>query len=371
MKPLDSLRVAAGAAALLACLCVTPAQGQPAGALGDDFIHIVRQGDTLMSLTQAYVGDAARWTAVQAHNGIDDPRRLPVAQELRIPLAMIPQAPAPARVSHLRGQVQLNSQALSAGAVVPEGGVITTAADGFATLSFIDGSQATIQPQSRVVLQRARRFQTVPLADSVLDVEQGEIEADVAPGGSGVGRFEVRAPVAVTGVRGTRLRVGVEQGVRSEVLRGSVRLQPHAPGAAPGGKPVLVAGGYGAAVSSSGDLLGVQRLLPAPQLGEPVRADGGWTVPFEPLQGAVGYVVRVSRDPEGMEVVFSARYADTAVRFTAPAGRHYVTVRAIDAAGLAGHDAAPKVFEGAAAVQTAFGLVVTTQWAGAVQLTSF
>src|SRR5690606_37748880 len=184
--------------------------------------------------------------------------------------------------------------------------------------------------------------------------------------------FEVRAPVAVTGVRGTRLRVTFGDGVRSEVVRGNVRLLPHAPGEVPGGEPVAVAGGYGAAVSAGGELLGVHRLLPAPELGQPVRAgSGGWTVPFAPVPGAAAYVVRVSRDPAGMELVSATRHSGTDVRFAAPAGRHYVTVRAIDAAGLAGLDAAPQPFEGAVWLHSGYGVPVSTGWGGMVALTAF
>lgn len=368
-----SLHAAARRCALLAWLCAaaTVAHGQPAGALGDDFIHRIRQDDTLSALAGGYTGDATQWARLQTLNGIADPRRLPIGSELRIPLAMIPEGPAPARASHVSGGAQVDGRPLAAGAEVPEGGVITTAANGFATLLFADGSRTTVLPGSSVVLERVRRFLTVPLADAILRVERGAVESDVAPGGGGVGRFEIRAPVAVTGVRGTRFRVRAEEGVQSEVVEGSVRLQPHAPGAAPPAQPVAVDRGYGASVAADGALLGVNALLPAPELGEPRREGGGWTVPFAPVPGAAAYVVRVSRDERAMELVSSSRQDGPALRFSAPAGPHYVTVRAVDAAGLAGYDSAPRPFTGAVGLQSGYGLTVLTGWGDPVSLTPF
>src|SRR3546814_3121055 len=89
-------------------------------------------------------------------------------------------------------------------------------------------------------LERLRQFEGNSLTDSILRVQRGVVDSNVAPAGQGVGRFEVRTPVAVTGVRGTRFRVQAgAQGARSEVIEGSVRLQPHARDSAPG-RPVAV-----------------------------------------------------------------------------------------------------------------------------------
>src|SRR3546814_17702103 len=66
-------------------------------------------------------------------------------------------------------------------------------------------------------LERLRQFEGNALTDSILRVQRGVVDSNVAPAGQGVGRFEVRTPVAVTGVRGTRFRVPARaQGARSE-----------------------------------------------------------------------------------------------------------------------------------------------------------
>ncbi|MFD4836230.1 FecR domain-containing protein [Achromobacter sp. NPDC058515] len=359
--------------ALLSCLTLgAPARSQPAGALGDDFIYRVRQGDTLINLAAQYTRNQANWSRLQTLNQIVTPERLPIGLELHIPLSMIPVRDAQARVVHVSGQADLDGKSVQPGAPVAEGSTVVTAPNGFVTLELADGSKLTLPSDGSVELTRLRQFEGTALTDSVINVRRGSVESSVAPAGNGVGRFEIRTPVAVTGVRGTRFRVqSSAQGAQSEVLEGSVRLQAHAPGAAPA-KPVAVAEGYGAAIGADGSLSGVRPLLKAPQLGDPVRAGGGsWTSAFAPVAGAQGYLVRVSRDAEGALPVSSVSFPSSDIRFTAPGpGTFYVSVRAVDNLGLSGQDAV-RTFEGANALITSFGLSVGSGSGGLVTLTEY
>mgnify|MGYP002714703363 FL=1 len=360
--------------ALISCLSIlAPAHSQPAGALGDDFIYRVRQGDTLIDLATRYTRNQANWGPLQSLNRVVTPELLPIGLELHIPLSMIPVRPASARVVHVSGQAELDGKSLRAGDAVAEGSTVSTAANGFVTLELADGSKLTLPAGGAVELTRLRQFEGTALTDSIVEVRRGGVESSVAPAGEGVGRFEVRTPVAVTGVRGTRFRVqSSAQGVHSEVLDGSVRLQPHAPGARPA-RPVAVAKGYGAAVDADGTVAGMRALLPAPQLGEPARAGGGvWTAPVSPVAGARSYLVRVSRDAEGALPVSSADFPDNQdIRFSAPGpGTYYVSVRAVDNLGLSGKDAVA-TFEGVNQLMTAYGLGVASGTGGFITLTEY
>lgn len=359
--------------ALLACLTLSaPANSQPAGALGDDFIYRIRQGDTLINLATLYTRNQANWAQLQTLNKVISPEALPIGLELRIPLAMIPERAAPARVVHVSGQANMNGKPLQAGATLAEGSTVVTAPNGFVTLELADGSKLTLPADGSVELTRLRQFEGAELTDSVIHVQRGSVESTVAPTGQGVGRFEVRTPVAVTGVRGTRFRVqSGSGGVQSEVLEGSVRLQAHAPGTAPA-KPVAVATGYGAAVRADGSVSGVRALLTAPQLSQPVRSGGGaWTSTFAPVPGAEQYLVRVSRDAEGALPVSSASFPSNDIRFTAPGpGTYYVSVRAVDELGLRGRDAVAS-FEGANQLMTSFGVGVGSGTGGLITLTEY
>ncbi|CAB3833512.1 hypothetical protein LMG3410_00884 [Achromobacter aegrifaciens] len=359
--------------ALMSCLTLmAPARSQPAGALGDDFIYRIRQGDTLIDLATRYTHKPANWNQLQTLNKVVTPETLPIGLELRIPLSMIPVRPADARVVHVSGQANVDGKPLRAGDTVAEGSTVGTAANGFVTLELADGSKLTLPAGGSVELTRLRQFEGTALTDSVVQVQKGGVESTVAPSGQGVGRFEVRTPVAVTGVRGTRFRVqSGARGVHSEVLEGSVRLQPHAPGSAPA-KPVAVATGYGAAVGADGVVSGMRALLDAPQLGTPTRAGGGaWTADVSPVSGAQSYLVRVSRDAEGALPVSSTSFPTNDIRFTAPGpGTYYVSVRAVDDLGLNGRDAIA-TFEGANMLLTSDGSGVASGTGGLITLTDY
>lgn len=358
--------------ALLSCVLAAPANSQPAGALGDDFIYRIRQGDTLINLATQYTRNQANWAQLQTLNKVVTPETLPLGLELRIPLAMIPERPAQARVLHVSGQANMNGKSLQPGEDLPEGSTVETAPNGFVTLELADGSKLTLPAGGSVELTRLRQFEGTALTDSVINVKRGSVESTVAPTGQGVGRFEVRTPVAVTGVRGTRFRVqSGPGGVQSEVLEGSVRLQPHAPGTAPA-KPVSVARGYGAAIRSDGSMSGVRELLAAPGLSAPERSGGGgWTSAFAPVPGAESYLVRVSRDADGALPVSSVSFPTNNIRFTAPGpGTYYVSVRAIDDLGLSGQDAVA-TFEGANQLMTSFGLGVGSGTGEPITLTEY
>ena len=348
------------------------AHAQPAGSLGEDFIHYVQAGDTLSELAEHYTGRVDNWPPLQSLNHVAEPTRMPVALALRIPLALIPEQPDTARIVHLQGEAQVDGQTARVGQEVAEGARLRTGAASFITLTLSDDSELTVPPGSEVAAERLRRFRNVPLIDSVFRIATGAIDTRVAPKGRGVGRFEVRTPVAVTGVRGTRFRVqSTPAGSASQVLEGRVRLQPHAPGEAAAG-PLTVAAGYGAMVSGDGSVAPMRPLLPAPQLSDPERADGGWRVAFAPVPGAVHYTLSVSTDADALRVVSSRRVdRPQEARFTLPgAGIYYVTVHGVDAQGFGGQDATRPVRAGGV-LMTSFGQPVGAGEGGQIMLTSY
>ncbi|KCB49763.1 FecR family protein [Bordetella hinzii] len=357
--------------ALSIALAAGTAQAQPAGTLNEDFIHRVRPGDTLIGLATTYTGKESNWPALQQLNKVADTLALPVAMELRIPLAMIPEVPGTAQIVNVAGSASINGQQASPGSPLPEGGVLSTGAGGFVTVRLSDDSEITLPPNSTVQLQRLRRFERVPITDTVVSVEEGSMESRVAPEGSGVGRFEIRAPVAVTGVRGTRFRVEARRdGASQAVLEGNVRVQAHARGQAPA-QVVTVGQGQGARVGGDGSLLGVQPLLAAPLLGTPQRNGGNWTSSLSPVPGAQAYDVRVSRDAQGMHVVSAQRFTAPDIRFTAPGpGTYYVNVSAVDQTGLAGYEAR-QPFEGALALLSSDGQAVASGSGGLITLQDY
>jgi len=356
---------------LTACLLtIAPllANAQPMGAQDDDFLYRVVKDDTLLELAERYTHSPNLWSFLRDHNAVDDPRALPIGKILRIPFRLIPERPSTARIVHIIGSVHANEQLLQVGRQLEEGHRLRTGPDSYVTLLLEDGSTMMLPGSSNIQVQRLRAFEGTGLIDAILSVENGALESIVAPEKNGVGRFEVRTPVTITGVRGTQLRVrSDDNGSQTEILDGQVQLQASA-----AAQTAVLRAGQGATTSPDGRMHAVQILPAAPTLSIPERTPQGWQVDVTPVPGAQVYLVRVASDPEGTRP-WSAKLFDTpeAIHFSAPgAGTYYVLVRAVTASGLMGPDAA-QPFEGRAVLISRDGQAIVTGYGGQVHLNDY
>lgn len=342
----------------------TPLSAQSMGAKGDDFLYRVIRNDTLYDLAKTFTHNEQLWSTLQGINQIGDPYSLPIGKVLRIPFRLIPEIPVQAVTRHTVGTVTANGRTLKIGDALSETDTIRTGPNGSATLELSDGSLLSIAPDSSLTLQRLRAFKGTGLTDSMIDMKQGSLESEVAPQKTGVGRFEVRTPVTVTGVRGTHLRVhATAQGTRHEVVDGQAAVDGTR------ASEIAVKGGQGVRVSAQGEYSSVRPLLPAPVLAEPVRGGAaGWIMDFPAVQGAESYLVRVATDHQGAFVLSSNTFAAPPAQFsTHGAGTRYVFVRALDNAGLGGIDAT-RSLDGQAVLQSSDGRPVSSGFGEPVML---
>ncbi|MFT0545347.1 FecR domain-containing protein [Allopusillimonas ginsengisoli] len=357
------------AATIAAMLLPAPASAQPAGAQGENFIYLAQPGDTLGGVAQRFTETTGNWRTLQTLNNVSEPTQLQIGKAIHIPFSMIPEAPSQARVLHVQGTVTLDGRQLSIGDSVDEAGVIVSGDDSYATLQLEDGSTMSIPAGSSMNFERLRVFQGTRLTDSIIHINDGGLESQVAPEKTGVGRFEVRTPVTITGVRGTELRVRAgSQGSQTEVLEGRAELttsgQQHQ-------RKAALHAGQGAVTDASGTLKGVRALLPAPELPAPERGASGWGLQFAAVPGAASYLVRVAGDENGSILYSSHIFPQPDVTFRAPgAGNFYVLVRAIDADGLQGADAA-QPFPGQPVLNWGDGQPVMSGFGMSIMLTDY
>ena len=346
--------------------CFSPVvSAQPSGAQGNDFLYKVLRNDNLISLAAKYTNSEQNWRALQELNHVTDPRQLPIGMQLRIPFHMIPQIPGDAIVSHVSGDAWLDQQSLKAGAAIAEGNTIRTGSRGFVALRLSDGSTITIPPDASVSIKRLRVFQKTPLTDTILSIENGQIDSTVAPEKTGVGRFEVHTPVSITGVRGTRLRVqATADGANSVVIEGSAQLNTS------NNDSARLQANQGATISNSGQLQGVSTLLAAPQLPAIDPADHSGRLAFPPVNGAESYLVRVTTDPEGHNPVSRQLTQEPVATFSRSARQTYLQVRAIDPDGIGGPDGVTAIPAGRALLSSD-GTPVFTGYSDVVRLTEY
>ncbi|BAL95458.1 FecR family protein [Rubrivivax gelatinosus] len=318
------------------------ALSSPVHAAGDGpaWAYRVRAGDTLIALQARLLRPGIGWQALQQHNEVADPRRLPVGQTLQIPVAWLRTRPVEAEVLFVHGEVELRRpgeapRPLASGERVADGDEIVTGARSASTvLRFDDGSRLLVEPGSRLRIEALLRRGASAYRESRLRLEAGGAEASVQtrPAAPPRPRLQIRTPVVNLAVRGTEFRARTDEtGTRLEVLEGRV---------AAGARPVGAGLGI---VATRGGVQPAAPLLPAPLLQAPAAAVGRLPLAFAwtPTPGAAAYRAQVF-DAEGdSRLRLDGRFESPAADWPdeLPDGRYELRVRAIAADGLEGLDA--------------------------------
>ena len=290
------LALAVFAAPAAAREAVRPAPAQDAQQ--DEIAHTVQEGDTLEGLARAYLDAPRQWPLLQARNKVANPRRLQPGSVVWIPVRLQPREAA--TVEFAQGNVTAQAQGGAAPAPVAQGGrldegtVLHVGPEAFVAVKLADGTVVRVQAQSELQLRQLRRRGRAGSLQSVLEMRSGAVESSVPPNAEAFRRFELRTPQAVTSVRGTRFDVALdgEGHTTAAVLNGSVAVQS--------------------------------------------RKDMPAAVP-----GAVRYIAQVAQDADFTRVLRHGSFADGQLRWKAlDDGRYYLSVRAVDDAGIPGLRAA-------------------------------
>ncbi|MCE4539503.1 FecR domain-containing protein [Pelomonas sp. P7] len=316
---------------------VAAARAQPAAAADADWRYRVIRGDTLITLTEAWLAPPRTWRELQKLNRVDDPLRLMPGSTLRMPVAWLRREAAVAEVVFVKGGVTLQRgggrEALAAGASLRSGDALRTGAQSSVSLRFADGSRLLVPPDSEVTLVQLLVLGRGALPAVRVDLVRGGVDNSVAPNAQHVPMYELRTPHVNLGVRGTEFRVQVAgAATRMQVLRGAV----HADGLA-----ADVSGGQG--LLAEGGARSVGPLLPAPQLagsaGAADRLPLRLTWPASP-PGAVAWRAQLFPKGDFDRLLLDARVDEPAVAWPQAReladGDYTLRLRGIDARGHEG-----------------------------------
>lgn len=340
-----------------AALSGTSAHANPAAAdtasQADEIAHTVQDGDTLEGLAKSYLDAPRQWPLLQARNKVANPRRLQPGSIVWIPIRLQPAESA--TVEFVHGAVTAQARASDAPAPVAKGGkldegtALQVGPDAFVAVRLADGTVVRVQAQSELQLRQLRRRGRAGSVQSVLEMRSGAVEASVPPSAEAFRRMEIRTPLAVTSVRGTRFSVELSESgqTTASVLNGSVAVQSRrdegAGGNAPSAHPsaaAMLAPGQGLAVATDGTVGAPRPLIAAPDTsGIPATLGDASimaiNIPTQP--GAARYVAQVAQDADFTQVLRHGSFADGQLRWKAlDDGRYYVSVRAVDDAGIVG-----------------------------------
>lgn len=340
---LRSRRASISAAALVTLWC-QPALAQTAAAPSPlaeaPITYVVRAGDTLFDLAREYLNRPSDYRQLQRQNNVANPRRMATGRDLAIPVSLLRTRADPARLESYRGQVQLQRTGqnlpLSAGMSLMEGDILSTGANTFIRVVMSDGSFAVVPSNSRVMLERLRRYDINDQPDYRLKLLQGRIENSVTPR-QRPGAYRVITPAAVSAVRGTQFRVAYmdDTGLSATgVLEGTVLNV-----ADTGQAAMDITAGEGAFASLNVEGLREVTLLNAPAMTDPGAPQTGPVVAFNvPLPNTARAVrARIGSDAGMTDPVSEADSANGHLLFdTLADGRWFVRVSAVSNEGMEG-----------------------------------
>jgi hypothetical protein len=324
-------------ALLVACIGTAAAFAQSAPA-DPEFIYRFQARDTLIHVSRRLLIDPRRWPELQRRNGIANPFNIPPDTPLRIPYSWLRLTAENAVVTAVSGNASHDGAPAVVGASVQSGARLATGADGSLTLRLADGSLVTLQKDSELTIEQLQRVDGVTDGHSTrLQLDGGRLETEVKPTRD-VGRFEIRTPVAVSAVRGTRFRASfAEQGGHAitETLEGVVQV-------ANDQAAVPVPAGFGTRIEANTAPLPAVALLPAPDLGSvaPLQNAASFTLQLPPLADAAAYRVQLASDAQFQTILNDASGATPVFLIGFPReGAYWLRARGIDARGIEGTDA--------------------------------
>ncbi len=305
-----------------------------------DWRYRIVPGDTLITLTDAWLAPPRTWHDLQKLNHVPDPLRLQPGSTLRMPVAWLKREASVAEAVFVKGEVQRRrgtadgtGEALATGATLRSGDRIRTGPQSSASLRFADGSRLLIPPDSEVALEQLLVLGRGALPAVRLGVNQGGADHRVMPNAQRVPLYEVRTPHVNLGVRGTEFRVQTAGGSsRMQVLSGAVQAD---------GLGAPVAEGQG--LLAEGSARSVAPLLPAPDLAELPR-----TAERLPLRlswaaspaGAVAWRAQIYAAGDFDRLLLDARVTEPAAAWPEarelPDGDYTLRLRGVDARGQEG-----------------------------------
>jgi hypothetical protein len=336
----------------LALLASARSGAQCAAATGYVDYH-VRQGDTLIGVTQRYLEPGTDWHILQEVNSVRSPTQLPPGNKLRLPLERVKRTAVFAQVVHTLGEVVLLARGngavrtLALGDQVAEGDIIKVGLNSYLTLHMPDRSISHVEAGSEVRVAGLCQMLDGVVHMTIMQLAKGRVESNVTHQKTG-SRFEVVTPLAVAGVRGTRFGVEVlpssqshASDERTDVVNGVVRVSPTGTRSA-----LTVARGQGVRIDGATGAATLNQFLDAPDLSAvPARQlSTVLMLPVTAIAGASRYRFKIATDAQFERVVVAGTERQLPIRVAGLAsGTYFVAVRAEDVTGMPGMESVSEV----------------------------
>ncbi len=311
---------------------------------GQVWEYEVKKGDTLWDIADEYMIDVLFYKRLQKTNKINNPYLLKPGSTITAPVEWLGSLPGKANVISKFGHViviQNNSKKISPTLdyQIEAGDNLITGPGSTATVEFSDGSILSVYPQSNLEFNALLQSFDGTVVKARLVVSRGRVDIDISDEGVKGRRLEIESPSAITAVRGTVFRVGVDSVTNdtvTEVVEGQVdvtNLETK--------DKVAVVSGLGSKTSSDTQSAPPVTLLTEPRLHKSGNTDNQLgSLSWEKLDGAQYYRIRVAMDENFIDTIYNKITTDNRADdiYFLENGTHYVSVRASDTNNIEGFD---------------------------------
>ena len=306
-----------------------------------DWLYVTAPGDTLIGIGKRYLTNPNDWPRIRVLNRVANPRRLPTNSQLRIPVELLKVTPAPAKVSHVEGNVRMKPEGsgykkLAVGDNLTGGETVISGPRSFASYTLADGSKLSQAASTKLIFGRLAAYGATGMVSTELTLESGRMEADASKQTFPGTGFRINTPVAVAGLRGTRFRLNMDESgkmLRNEVLEGAVGVSAQ-------NQEALVGAGFGTRAEAGKPPEPPRLLLPAPALDHaPSKLlESSARFAWAAMTGARAWRAQVARDTEFRDVVLDDQVQQPALHLpdTLPDGHYVLRLRSVDETGLEG-----------------------------------
>ncbi len=233
-----------------------------------EWTYTVRPGDTIWDVVDKYAVNLYYVDKLQQLNDIDNPRRLPIASTLRIPVKWLKREPVSVKIISVSGSAVARRHDLEGetpvqtGDSLRSGDTLMTRDAGNVLLQFADGSRMNVRSASTVAFDTLSQYGDTGMVDTRTRLQRGRVSVKVPALKGAASRYEINTPSATTAVRGTGYRVSVnDTGTisRTEVLEGNVAVFDL-------NYELSVAAGFGTVAEQGKTAIPTRELLPPPDI---------------------------------------------------------------------------------------------------------
>ena len=302
----------------------------------------VNKGDTLYDIAEEYLIDVSYYLRLQKLNKVVNPYLLQPGQTIRAPVDWLGSLAGVAKIIATSGTAKVvqedeTPKRAQIDYEINANDEVLTSTDGIVTIEFSDNSKLIVYPRTHLIFKTLKKSSNGKIVKTNIAINKGRIEANVNPQDSSQPRFIIQTPAAVTAVRGTLFRVGVDEITSStvtEVLSGRVEVIGN-------DNSQLLSDGYSSQTvlgKSPGEPL---KLLDGPEIKQLGIFDTQlghleWTH----LDNVKYYRVRVSGDVNFYDVIYDNVVLSNQVDdiYFLRNGRHYASVRAANEFQIEGKD---------------------------------